>query len=132
MSAYNYAQHFLSILNKHLTSHYDNYLENKFSWETASLNKHNTVTLIFLGTSQSWARTLYPHTITYMYAHAHHTNTSLLCALLTDKTYFYIWSNRGTKRSWILSMHTIIKYCDQVCRPVVDLGCQERKELNEF
>ncbi len=26
-------------------------------------------------------------------------------------------------------MHTIIKYCDQVCRPVVDLGCQE---LNEF
>ncbi len=51
---------------------------------------------------QSWARTLYPHTITYMYAHAH-TNTSLLRALLTDETYFYIWSNRGTNRSWILS-----------------------------
>ncbi len=41
--------------------------------------------------NQSWARTLYPHTITYMYAHAH-TNTSLLRALLTDETYFYILS----------------------------------------
>ncbi len=85
------------------------------------------------GDSPSWARTYmgkdtHYYTITYMYAHAHtaHTNTSLLCALLMCivnllalLTYFYIWSNRGTNRSWILSnVRTIVMYivsCDLRC-----------------